>query len=276
MTFVATAIGLGAGAAGVGGLTLATGGALGAAVGGALASQKAAGTQAAAIRAGQNAQERMFNKQTELQEPFRQAGLTSQNRLMDLLGLSDRTGAAGYGSAATPFSMTNYQADPGYAFRLQEGLKALDRTAAARGGMLGGNQLRGAVEYGQNLGSQEYQNAFNRYYTERANLLNPLQSLMGAGQTSANTLTNAAGQYGQQQAESAANLGNLRASGYMGAANAVSGGLGQYLNYQQGQNTLAALRGYGNTGGTGYTSAADYGNYTAPNYSLGGSLGGNY
>lgn len=238
MTFVATAIGLGAGAMGVGGLTLATGGALGAGVGGMLASGRAASAQAGAVRAGQAAQERMFNKQMELQEPFRQAGITSQNRLMDLLGLSDRTSAAGYGSAATPFSMTNYQQDPGYAFRLQEGLKALDRTAAARGGLLSGNQLRGAVEYGQNLGSQEYQNAFNRYYTERANQLNPLQSLMGAGQTSANTLTNAAGNYGQTQAEAAANMGNIRASGYMGGANAISGALGQYMNYNQNQNLL--------------------------------------
>lgn len=205
---------------------------------GAYSAGEAADAQLAGVRSGIKSQERMFNKQLELQEPFREAGLAGQNRLMDLLGLSKNTGAAGYGSAATPFSMTNYQQDPGYAFRLQEGLKALDRTAAARGGLLGGNQLRGAVEYGQNLGSQEYQNAFNRFYTEQANQLNPLQSLMGAGQTSANTLTNAAGNFGQAQMDAAVNAGNARASGYMGTANALSSGLGQYLNYSQNQQLL--------------------------------------
>jgi hypothetical protein len=212
---------------------------------GAFSADSAAKTQERAAQRGIASQERMFNKQLELQEPFREAGLAGQNRLMDLLGLSQNTGAAGYGSAATPFSMTNYQQDPGYAFRLQEGLKALDRTAAARGGLLGGNQLRGAVEYGQNLGSQEYQNAFNRYYAERANQLNPLQSLMGAGQTSANTLTNAAGGLGQAQADAAINAGNARASGYMGTANALSSGLGQYLNYRQNQQVLNRFGGGG-------------------------------
>lgn len=238
MTFVATAIGLGAGAMGVGGLTLATGGMLGAGVGGMLASQKAAGAQASAVRQGQAAQERMFNRQMELQEPFRQAGLSGQNRLLDLLGLSDRTSAAGYGSAATPFSMANYQADPGYGFRLSEGIKALDRSAAARGGLLSGNQLRGVTQFGQDLASQEYQNTFNRFYAERAAQLNPLQSLAGQAQTASNALTNAAGVYGQQQAEAAANLGNLRASSYMGGANAISNAVGQYANYQNQQNML--------------------------------------
>lgn len=214
---------------------------IGSAVIGGVASSKAADAQAAAIRSGQASQERMFNKQTELQEPFRQAGLAGQNRLMDLLGLSDRTGAAGYGTAAQPFGMTQFQADPGYAFRLQEGLKALDRSAAARGGLLSGNQLRGVTQFGQELGSQEYQNAFNRFQAERAGQLNPLQSLMGAGQTSANMLTGAAGQFGQQQAESAANLGNLRASGYMGTANAITGGIGQYMNYRQNQQLMNRL-----------------------------------
>lgn len=213
------------------------------------AASKAANAQLQGQREAAAAQERMFNRQVELQEPFRQAGLSGQNRLMDLLGLSGRTGVAGYGSAATPFSMTNYQADPGYAFRLQEGLKALDRTAAARGGLLGGNQLRGAVEYGQNLGSQEYQNAFNRYYAERANLLNPLQSLAGQAQSSANTLTGAAGQYGQNLAEQAVNTGNIRASSYMGGANAINqalSGAGNaamgYANWQNQQNMMSMLR----------------------------------
>lgn len=224
-------------------MTFWTAGAIAAsAVVGGIAANNAADAQVAGIRAGQRSQERMFNKQVELQEPFRQAGVEGKNRLMELLGLGDNTGSADFGRDSQPFSMANFQADPGYAFRLSEGLKALDRSAAARGGLLSGNQLRGVTELGQNMGSQEYQNAFNRFYSERASRLNPLQSLMGVGQTSTNAMSNAAADFGKSQADAAAAIGNARASGYMGMANAVSSGLGQYMNYSQGQNMLAAFR----------------------------------
>jgi len=134
--------------------------------------------------------------------------------------------------------MQQFQADPGYAFRLQEGLKALDRSAASRGGLLSGATLRGATRYGQDLASQEFTNAFNRYQAERQARLNPLQSLAGMAQTSANTLTNAAGQYGQNLAEGATAMGNIRASGYVGQANALTNALGQGVNYYQNQQMM--------------------------------------
>jgi hypothetical protein len=221
------------------------------------AQQQATETAAAASRdttqASIEAQERMFNRQVALQEPFRETGLAAQNRLADLLGISGRTDAPGYGYGLQPFTMAQYQADPGYGFRLKRGLDAMERTAAARGGLLSGNQLRGAMEFGQDLASQEYGNAFNRYQTERANILNPLQSLGGVGQTSANALTSAAGNLGAGMANAYGNLGsalsanaigagNARASGYMGATNALAGGVGQYLNYRQNQQLMDLYR----------------------------------
>jgi hypothetical protein len=138
--------------------------------------------------------------------------------------------------------MQDFQIDPGYAFRVSEGLKSLDRQAAARGGLISGGALKAAQRYGQDLGSQEYQNAFNRYQVNRSNQLTPLQSMAGMGQTTANTL----GQAGQNYATNAGNAygaaGQAQASGYMGVANAISGGLGQYLNYQSNNNLLAALK----------------------------------
>jgi hypothetical protein len=206
----------------------------------------------------------MFNRQVELQEPFRETGLAAQNRLADLLGISGRTDAPGYGYGLQPFTLAQYQADPGYGFRLKRGLDAMERTAAARGGLLSGNQLRGAMEFGQDLASQEYGNAFNRYQTERSNILNPLQSLGGVGQTSTNALTSAAGNLGAGMAgaygnlgnalsASAINAGNARASGYVGAANALTGGVGQYLNYQQNQQLMNM---YGGAGGGGFGAGA--------------------
>jgi hypothetical protein len=140
----------------------------------------------------------------------------------------------------TPFGMQQFQQDPGYAFRLSEGQKALDRQAAARGGLISGGALKAATRFGQEMGSQEYTNAFNRYQTERGARLNPLQSLAGVGQTSVNQLGAAGQNYANAAGQALGAAGQAQASGYMGMANAASGGLGQYLNYgqQQQQNSL--------------------------------------
>ncbi len=195
---------------------------------GSQAARSAAKTQASAANRAADLQQQQFERQVELQEPWRQAGITALNKLTPL--------ATEY----TPFGMDQFQQDPGYAFRMSEGMKALERSAAARGGLLSGGMLRGAQRYGQDLASQEYMNAFNRYQAERNARLNPLQSLAGVGQTATNQL----GQAGQAMASNVGQaLGaaaQARASGYIGGANALSQGLGTYLNYQQGQNYLNA------------------------------------
>lgn len=207
------------------------------------AARDAANAQVAAADRAAEAQREMFERQVELQEPFRQGGLTAQNRMMALLGLAGEPTAPGYGRYARDFSMEDYEADPGYGFRMSEGMKALERSAAARGGLLSGTTLKGVQRFGQDLASQEYQNAFNRYQVNRANQLNPLQSLMGAGQTGTNVLTNAAGDVGRgvagsymgagaAQAAGLAGAGQARASGYVGATNALTGALSQAVpNY---------------------------------------------
>lgn len=183
---------------------------------------RAAKEQSKAMDRATAAQERMFNRQVELQEPFRQVGVNALPELVEA-------------SRYTPFGMEQFQADPGYGFRLKEGLRALENSAAARGGLLSGNAMRGITRYGQELGSQEFGNAFNRYQAERAARLNPLQSLTGMGQSTAATMAQQAGQYGQSMAENEMARGNIRASSYMGTANALAGGLGNYMNYQQNQ-----------------------------------------
>lgn len=211
--------------------------------GGAISSRgasQAASTQAAGARDASAAQlqaareqiesqERMFERQVELQEPWRQAGMTALNQLMPL--------ATQY----TPFGMDQFQADPGYQFRLSEGMKALERQAAARGGLISGSALKAAQRFGQDLASQEYGSAFGRYLTEREAQLNPLQSLAGVGQTATGALTGAAGQMGsnisnilgqagQAQAAGIAGAAQARASGYVGQANALAGGVSNIGN----------------------------------------------
>ncbi len=199
-------------------------------IGGAVSSRaagKAAKAQTQAADQAAQLQREQFDRQVELQEPFRQAGMTGQNELMRLLGLQGDAGSAGYGSATKPFGMEQFQADPGYGFRMSEGLKALDRSAAARGGLLSGATLKGAQRYGQDVASQEYQNAFNRYQTERAARLGPLQSLAGLAQTSAQQVGDAGQQYANNAGNAFMQAGQARASGYLGSANAWNQALGQ-------------------------------------------------
>jgi hypothetical protein len=163
-------------------------------------------------------------KAMDLQQPFLQNGYIAQNRLMDVLGMGPNTTSTEYGIANRNFSPTDLtnNMDPGYGFRFGEGMKALNATAAARGGALSGNALRGATEYGQNAASQEYANAFNRYQTNRSNLLNPLQSLAGVGMTAAGNI----GNIGMQGA-------NATASGQVGSANAINNGINQGVSQYQ-------------------------------------------
>jgi hypothetical protein len=199
---------------------------------------KAADVQAAAADRAADLQREQFDRQVELQAPFREAGLRA---------LPELEAASKY----TPFGMNQFQADPGYAFRMSEGMKGLERSAAARGGLLSGAALKGIQRYGQDLGSQEYMNAFNRYQTERNARLNPLQSLAGVGQTSTNQLGAAGQSMASGVGEAIGAAGQARASGYMGGASALTQGLGSYMNYNQQQNQNALFNQLiGNRGGS--------------------------
>jgi hypothetical protein len=172
----------------------------------------------------------MFERSVELQEPWRKAGIDALNKLIPMA------------STYTPFGMDQFQADPGYQFRLSEGMKALERSAAARGGLMSGATGKALQRYGQELGSQEYMNAFNRYQAERAARLGPLQSLAGVGQTTAQALggqaSNLGANLGQTYMTGGMGAGQARASGYLGQANALTNALGTGLNYFQGQQWM--------------------------------------
>jgi len=175
----------------------------------------------------------IFAQQTALNEPFRQGGINALNRMQDLLGLSSNRQAPGYGSLSRNFSLSDFQADPGYGFRMSEGMKALDRQAAARGGLISGSALKAAQRYGQDLASQEYLNAFNRFQTNRTNLLNPLQAIAGTGQTATNTLSQAGQNMGTNVSNAMGASGQAQIAGVTGAADARASG---YLGAQEGWN----------------------------------------
>lgn len=201
---------------------------VGSAVIGGMAAGDAASTQADAANRASDLQYKQWRESVDLQEPWRKAGEQALNKLIPLTEYKN-------------FGMSDFQADPGYAFRLSEGTKALERSAAARGGLMSGATGKALTRFGQDYGSQEYTNAFNRYQTERAARLQPLQSLAGVGQTTAQ-------QIGQSGMQMASNVGDIqqsgaaaRASGYVGQANALTGALNTGLNYYQGQQMMNRL-----------------------------------
>lgn len=211
---------------------------VGSALLGGSAAKSAASTQADAANRAADLQYQQWKEQQAMQEPWRKAGESALNKLIPLTDY-------------TKFGMDQFQQDPGYAFRLSEGQKSLDRSAAARGGLISGGALKAAQRYGQDMGSQEYQNAFNRYQTERQAQLGPLQSLAGVGQTSVNQLGSAGQAMASNVGEAGMQSANARASGYMGGANALSQGLGQYLNYNQNQQRNELIQQQINSGGGG-------------------------
>jgi hypothetical protein len=173
----------------------------------------------------------MFERQVELQEPLRQLGLSNLNRLASLYG-------EGGAYAAAP-TMGEIQMDPGYTFRLTEGQKALERSAAARGGLLSGSMLKGAQRYGQSLASQEFANAYERARQQRADVSNALIGLGNLGPAAASQIGGAARDYTTGAGQAIGNIGAARASGYQAQGNilqnALNLGLQGYGQYRENQ-----------------------------------------
>jgi hypothetical protein len=139
----------------------------------------------------------------------------------------------GYGSLLKDFSLSDFTADPGYNFRLSEGAKALERSSAARGLLNSGGFAKGLTDYNQNFASNEFNNAYNRFNTNKLNRYNMLSGLSAGGQQATNTAVQA----GTSSANNISNIlmnageqvGNARASGYAGWGQAVNGGIGNAL-----------------------------------------------
>lgn len=198
-------------------------------------------------------------------------------------------GIGAAGSLSQPFSEqfvaptgATEQNDPGYQFRLQEGMKALQNSAAASGTLFSGGTGKGLEEFGQNYASNEYGNVYNRamqqyqnryniYQQNQTNLYNRLAGLSGTGQQAAQML-NASGQSaannignieltsGQQIGQQINNAAAARASGYIGSANAWGGALSNSTN---GLMNLYMMNQMMNSGNNPY-SASSLANYPIP------------
>ncbi len=150
--------------------------------------------------------------------------------------------------------LSKFRASPDYNFAFGEGIRALENSAAARGGLLGGNFARGASEYGQGFANNYLQNYINRLMG---------MSQLGASAATGNATAN--NQTGALMGNTFQNIGAANASGIVGGTNAMTGAISSGMNnymfmnalgkssYPQPTNILS-----GNLGGTGGTLGGIY------------------
>ena len=192
------------------------------------ASKKAAKAQAASADRASEIQQENFEQTRKDLMPYKQAGDTSLSQLMGQMGSN------GYFNQSYKGDKFNFQADPSYAFRQQQGLDGIQSQAAAQGGLLSGATLKALNEYNSNLASQEYGNAFNRWQStdnnnyerfnaDQTNRYNRLSNLVGVGQNAAAQVGNAGAQTAQAVANNTMSGANSIAAGQVGSANAWSG-----------------------------------------------------
>ena len=146
--------------------------------------------------------------------------------------------------ADDPYGDSSISDDPSYRWRFDEGMRALDRSAAARGGLLSGGFARKAIRYGQDYASTEYQNIYNR-----------ISNIAGLGQVSSQQSGNAALYSGAAMGRAAGDRGVTAASGYQGQYNAWANAANQVAQMPWGQvfNRGGGSNYYYDNAPTGYT-----------------------
>lgn len=247
----------------------------GSAILGAASANSAANAQEDAARRSANNQRKTTEQIVAKLQPYYTGGVTANNALMYEMGLGARptiggTAAAitnitdargrvtGYSvggqtfptmEAAKAYANSNptggtpyagFQATPGYQFALDQGNASINALAGAKGGLMSGATLQALQNNGIGMANQEYGNYFNR-----------LAAIAGSGQNAAaqqgTAMTNGANAISQAQSD----IGNARAAGTVGIANAFNGGVQNYLGYQQYQQGLTRPATGGMTYGSG-------------------------
>lgn len=140
-----------------------------------------------------------------------------------------------YGSLLADYE---FEADPGYAFRLSEGQKLIDRRASAMGNRLSPATEKALLRFTSDLASQEYNAGFSRDLSTKQARFNMLSGVAGTGQAAVNTGAGIGAQTASNIGNYLAQAGNAQAAGSVGAANAWTSGINNSLNFFQNQRIL--------------------------------------
>lgn len=174
--------------------------------------------------------------------PWTSAGTGAVSKITNLLGLGSIVTNGGnyntYGwdpanaKEKQDAAFADFQTTPGYEFRVNEGIKALDRSAASRGMLRSGAQQKGLTAFGQGIASEEYNN-----------YLGNLFNLSGMGNQAASSANNTAGQLTANAGNFVAQGGIARGTGYAQGANALASGI------SRGVSNATNMLAYGGSGG---------------------------
>lgn len=166
--------------------------------------------------------------------PYLNLGQGAAGTLSGLLGTPGQGLLAQFGQQFQAPTAAQAQQTPGYQFQLQQGLDAVQNSAAGRGGLLSGGTLAALNNYAQGTASTNYQNTFNN---SLATYQQAYQQFLNNQQSTYSMLSGASGQ-GLQAAGGAGNLisgiggdiasllgqqGAARAGGTIGSANSITG-----------------------------------------------------
>lgn len=180
---------------------------------GSSATRDAIEAQARATEEANATQRYMYDQTRADLSPFREIGTS---RLSDLVNPDFQR----------DFTMADFQRDPGYQFRLQEGMKALEGSAAARGMLNSGATLKALTRYGQDFAANEYQNAYNRFNADRDRRFGRLNTLANIGLQAAGQQINANSDYANQVSANQMAMANANAAAHIAQANRQAGLLG--------------------------------------------------
>jgi hypothetical protein len=195
---------------------------IGGALIGADASSSAAKTQANAANKATALQQQIWQQTQANEAPFVAAGSNSLAQLLAGLGV----GGTGQGSLNKPFSWSDYTQSPGYQFEQQQGIDAIQNSASARGGVMGGNTLKALQQFGQGLATQDYTSQQSNYQSEQQRQIANLMSILGIGQSAASGQAAAGQNYANQAGANIMGAGNATAAGQVGSANQLAKGIG--------------------------------------------------
>lgn len=189
-------------------------------------------------------QREMYDANVSRMQPFVELGSGAMSQL--------KSGMAPGGQFTKGFDGSNFQQDPSYQWRLQQGMKALTHSAAAKGSLMTGQGLADITDYAQGAASQEYQNAYNRFNDTQSLLFNRLNTIVGGSQNAAaglgalgtqvsSNMANTAMSNAQQVGGYMTQAANAQAAGSMGMANSISSGVGTGLNAYYSQQFMNKL-----------------------------------
>lgn len=186
----------------------------------------------------------MFNTEQQNAKPYLQAGDSALNSINQNQGYYN-----------TPFSMSQFQEDPGYQFDLQQGQQAIQNSSVATNGLISGSELGALNNYSQNMASNEYGNAYNRYTQQQQSNFNRYATIAGLGEQATGLSNQAAQTAATNIGAGYSSAGNAVAAGAIAQGNATTGLIGSGVNAASTYGTLSMLNG---RGGGGYNPTANW------------------